>query len=51
MQQADIIIKNGTILTMDKENTVIENGLIHVKGDTISRMGPGDRVPFQGACR
>jgi 5-methylthioadenosine/S-adenosylhomocysteine deaminase len=47
MQQADIIIKNGTILTMDKENTVIEKGFIHVKGDTISRMGSGDRVTVE----
>ena len=44
MQQVDIIIKNGTILTMDKENTVIENGHIHVRGDTISRMGSGDNL-------
>jgi 5-methylthioadenosine/S-adenosylhomocysteine deaminase len=44
MQQADIIIKNGTILTMDKENTVIENGFIHIKGATISRMGSGDNL-------
>jgi 5-methylthioadenosine/S-adenosylhomocysteine deaminase len=47
MQQADIIIKNGTILTMDKKNTVIEDGLIHVKGDTISRMGSGDNVNIE----
>lgn len=47
MQHADIIIKNGTILTMDKENTVIEDGLIYVKGDTISRMGSGDNVAIE----
>jgi 5-methylthioadenosine/S-adenosylhomocysteine deaminase len=47
MQQADIIIKNGTILTMDKENTVIEDGLIYVKGDTISRMESGDNITIE----
>lgn len=47
MQQADIIIKNGTILTMDKENTVIEDGLVCIKGDTISRMGSGDNIPVE----
>ena len=47
MQQADIIIKNGTILSMDKENTVIEDGLIHIKGDIISRMGSRDHGPVK----
>ncbi|MBW2616915.1 MAG: amidohydrolase [Deltaproteobacteria bacterium] len=47
MQQADIIINNGTVLTMDKKNTVIKNGLVCVKGDTISRMGSGDNVPIE----
>ena len=47
MQQADIIIKNGPILTMDKKNTVIEDGLVCIKGDTISRMGSGDNIPVE----
>lgn len=39
MQPADIIIKNGTILTMDSRNSVIENGVLGIKGDTISYLG------------
>jgi 5-methylthioadenosine/S-adenosylhomocysteine deaminase len=32
---------------MDKENTVIEDGLIYVKGDTISRMESGDNITIE----
>ena len=35
----DIVIKNGTILTMDQENSVYENGILGVTGDTISFLG------------
>ncbi len=36
MEPFDILIKNGTILTMDSENRLYENGILGVKGDTIS---------------
>ena len=35
----DLVIQNGTILTMDPENRVIENGCLGVSGDTISHLG------------
>lgn len=35
----DLAIKNGTILTMDSENTVIENGLLGIQDDEISYVG------------
>ena len=42
MQHHDMLIKNGTILTMDMKNTIIKDGVLGVKGDTISYMGSGD---------
>jgi len=41
----DIIIKNGTILTMDGNNSVVEDAQVCVTGDTIVRVGPcGDET-------
>jgi 5-methylthioadenosine/S-adenosylhomocysteine deaminase len=42
MLEADLLIKNGTVLTMDASATVIENGFVAVSGDTISRVGTDD---------
>lgn len=39
MQKADIVIKNGTILTMDSKNSILEDAFIAVNGDTISHLG------------
>ena len=39
MQQIDILIKNGSILTMDDQNSVIENGFLSICGDSISKIG------------
>ncbi len=49
MQHVDIIIKNGTILTMDKENSTIENGFLCIDDDTISHIGEGDEKAFKAA--
>ncbi|MFO7600376.1 MAG: amidohydrolase [Candidatus Desulfacyla sp.] len=41
----DIIIKNGTLLTMDGNNSVVEDAQVCVTGDTIARVGPcGDEA-------
>lgn len=42
MQDADLIIKNGTILTMDFKNSILENGFLAIRGDRISHMGTGN---------
>ncbi|MGL5663808.1 MAG: hypothetical protein ACRCW8_08535, partial [Cetobacterium sp.] len=34
-ENASIIIKNGTILTMDKNNKVINNGVVIIKDNKI----------------
>jgi 5-methylthioadenosine/S-adenosylhomocysteine deaminase len=42
----DIVIRNGTILTMDQENSVLENGVLGITGDTISLVqNHGSAVP------
>ncbi len=47
MQNVDIIIQNGTILTMDENNTILENGLLAIRKDRISYIGnrPPDSPP------
>lgn len=47
MQQVDIIIKNGTILTMDITGSVIENGFLCITGDTISHIQSEDKNEYQ----
>lgn len=39
---ADLLISNGTVLTMDGNNTLLENGAVAVKNDTIVSVGPAD---------
>ena len=39
MRDFDILIKSGTVLTMNAENTMIEGGIVGVKEDTISYIG------------
>jgi len=41
MKQADIIIKNGTILTLDSKNSIFESGFLCIRGDSISKIGTG----------
>ncbi len=42
MQDADLIIKNSTILTMNSKNSILKNGFLVIRGDSISHMGTGD---------
>lgn len=39
IKQADVLIKNGIILTMDKDGTCIENGVAAVVDDKIAAIG------------
>jgi 5-methylthioadenosine/S-adenosylhomocysteine deaminase len=45
MNQADIIIKNGTILTLDSKNSIFETGFLCIIGDSISKIGTGTPAP------
>ena len=51
MEQFDIIITNGTILTMDGKNRVLENGTICIKGDTITRIISREERHSQGVLK
>ncbi len=47
MEPVDIIIENGTILTMDHKNPIIEGGVLCIKGDTISHLGSKGQDIFE----
>ncbi len=47
MSQFDLIIENGTLLTMDPENRVIEMGVLGISGDTISYLGEKPSQNFE----
>ena len=42
MREVDILIMNGTILTMDPHQTILERGFLCIQGDAISAIGNGD---------
>ena len=47
LQHYDILIKNGTILTMDTQNTIIKDGVLGIQGDTISYIGGAEGKEFR----
>jgi 5-methylthioadenosine/S-adenosylhomocysteine deaminase len=47
MQSVDMIIKNGTILTMDAKNTVYEKGFLCIQGEKILHVGEGSLENYQ----
>ncbi len=44
LQHADILITHGTIITMDPDHRVLENGAIAVVGDRIAAIGSTDEI-------
>jgi 5-methylthioadenosine/S-adenosylhomocysteine deaminase len=40
MPSFDILVTNGTVLTVDGQDTIIENGAVAISGDTIADIGP-----------
>ncbi len=51
MKSIDILIRNGSVLTMDPEDTLIENGAVAVSADRIVEVGTEDALTasFQAA--
>ena len=47
MTKADILVHNGTILTMDSQNTIIYDGMLAISGSTISYIGKNERGPIK----
>lgn len=44
MQQVDILIKNGLVLTMNHEREIIANGFVAVKGEAIVAIGAAEEA-------
>ena len=40
MTAVDLLITNGIVMTLNTENTVIDNGAVAVAGDAITKVGP-----------
>jgi len=47
MKYFDIVIKNGTILTMDLKNPVINNGIVGINGELISFLSEDEGNCFE----
>ncbi len=47
MTKADILVHNGTILTMDSQNTIISDGMLAISGSTISYIGKNEKGPIK----
>jgi 5-methylthioadenosine/S-adenosylhomocysteine deaminase len=47
MPEADLLIKNGTLLTMDGRASIIEKGFVAVAGDIISHVGADHGSPMK----
>lgn len=43
-QKVDLILSGGTILTMDGTRTIVKDGDIAVRGDTIVAIGPSQKI-------
>lgn len=41
---ADILIKNGYVITLDKKRRIIKNGALIIKGDKIADVGKTDEI-------
>ncbi|MBE9591961.1 MAG: amidohydrolase, partial [Proteobacteria bacterium] len=47
MTKADILVHNGTILTMDSQNAIISDGMLAISGSTISYIGKNEKGPIK----
>jgi 5-methylthioadenosine/S-adenosylhomocysteine deaminase len=45
--KVDVLVRNGAIITMDKDNVVVEHGSIAIKGSVIEAVGPAQEIDSQ----
>lgn len=43
-ERVDLIVRGGTIVTMDAERRIIEDGALAIRGDVIAAVGPADEI-------
>lgn len=43
----DLLLKNGIVITIDKERRIYDKGYVAVEGDTIAVVGPMEQLPPQ----
>jgi 5-methylthioadenosine/S-adenosylhomocysteine deaminase len=43
MNEVDILITNGIVVTMDRDETVIKNGAVAISGERIADIGPAEK--------
>lgn len=46
-KQVDLLLKNGTVITMDRERRILENGAVAVSGDRIAAAGTTEELEAQ----
>src|SRR5882724_10924968 len=39
-ERADLLVTGGTVVTMDGSRTILDDGAVAVKGDTVVAVGP-----------
>jgi 5-methylthioadenosine/S-adenosylhomocysteine deaminase len=47
----DLLIQNGTVLTVDSENTIINSGFVAIDGDRIAAVGDRGEAPKKSYSR
>jgi 5-methylthioadenosine/S-adenosylhomocysteine deaminase len=43
-RSADLLVTHGTIVTMDPQRRILEDGAIAISGDSILEIGPADKI-------
>jgi 5-methylthioadenosine/S-adenosylhomocysteine deaminase len=49
-EKADLIVTNGTVVTMDAQRRVIEGGAVAIRGDSIIALGPHAEISAKHAA-